>query len=337
MKIAWGIFLKMAKKICSFLTKLPFDLFHAGWTRFGVTMQAAFCLVDPKPVRLRALEYFRNCAKLRSMRWDGVQDYPVYVINRTKDAVRMSRFAASCRKWGITYERVEAINCAAPEFNFSPYEAEIAETFYGKTEFLRGAVGCFLSHVKAWRKIIEADISGALICEDDARFLGPIPRKIADYHFPKDSDLIFVNQRTAAGIQNLSNNTTASSFNFFQINDAILYLLDACSAISAIGTDGYIISRQGAKKLLFIFQKAGISMEVDWFLFFHSLSQGERKKFISIDGTGRFDMLEFESEKLNTYVILPSFVEQSSMDSIIGFDKAGNYIARHSMFECDKP
>lgn len=319
------------------ISRLPFVLFHAGWTRLGVAIQSVFCLVNPKPVRLRALEYLRNGAKLRSMRWHGAQDYPVYVINRSKDTDRMLRFSASCRKWGISFERLEAINCADPVFDFSPYEAEIAETFYGKTQFLRGAVGCFLSHVKAWRKIVEANIAGAIICEDDAQFLGPIPRKFVEYNLPSCADLGFVNQRTAAGIQNLFNNSTESSFDFFQINDAILYLLDACSVISAIGTDGYIISRQGAEKLLVIFQKAGVSMEVDWFLFFHSLSQAEREKFISIDGTGRFDMLEFESEKLNTYVILPSFVEQSSMDSIIGFDKAGNYIERHSMFECDKP
>jgi GR25 family glycosyltransferase involved in LPS biosynthesis len=308
--------------------QIPFHLFHSGWTRLAVNLQSALCIVDPKPVRLRALEYLRQGARLRAMHWLGEQDYPVYVINRSKDTERMSRFAESCRKWGISYERVEAINCADPEFDFSPYEAQIAETFYGKTQFLRGAVGCFLSHVKAWRKIIEANIPGAIICEDDARFLGPIPRKIADYNFPNDSDLIFVNQRTATGIQNLSNHSTASSFDFFQINDAILYLLDACSAISAIGTDGYIISCQGAEKLLLIFQKAGISMEVDWFLFFHSLSQAERKKFISIDGTGRFDMLEFRSEKLNTYVILPSFVEQRSNDSTIGFENPKNYIDR---------
>jgi len=320
------------------ISRLPFVLFHAGWTRLGVAIQSVFCLVNPKPVRLRALEYLRNGAKLRSMRWDGAQDYPVYVINRSKDTERIDRFSASCRKWGITYERVEAINCADPGFNFTPYEAEIAETFYGKTQFLRGAVGCFLSHVKAWRKIVEANISGAIICEDDARFLGPIPHKIADYNFPNDSDLIYLNQRIAEGLYGIRNlmEDTAPNLCFSALNDAAFKLFGVQSPISAPGGEGYFLTRNGALKALSNFKKYGVYMEVDWFLFFHSLSHEERGKFIEEDATGRFEMLEFGSENLNSYVMIPSFVEQSSMDSIIGFDKAGNYIERHSMFECDK-
>ena len=268
--------------------------------------------------------------RLRAMHWQGEQDYPVYVINRSKDTERMSRFAESCRKWGISYERVEAINCADPEFDFSPYEAQIAETFYGKTQFLRGAVGCFLSHVKAWRKIVKANIPGAIICEDDARFLGPIPRKIADYDFPNNSDLIYLNQRIAEGLYKIggSKQEPVSILCFSTLKDTAFKLLAIQFPISAPGGEGYFLSRAGALKALSIFEKYGVYMEVDWFLFFHSLSHDERKKFISIDGTGRFDMLEFGSEKLNTYVILPSFVEQRSNDSTIGFENPKNYIDR---------
>jgi len=315
------------------ISRLPFDLFHAGWTRLGVAIQSAFCLVDPKPVRLRALEYLRNGAKLRSMRWDGVQEYPVYVINRSKDTERIARFSASCKKWRINYERVEAINCADPEFNFIPYHDQIAETFYGKTQFLRGAVGCFLSHVKAWRKIVEANISGAIICEDDARFLGPIPHKIADYNFPNDSDLIYLNQRIAEGLYGIRNlmEDTAPNLCFSALKDAAFKLFGIQSQISAPGGEGYFLTRNGALKALSIFDQYGVYMEVDWFLFFHSLSQEERKNFIATDGTGRFDMLNFSSEKMNSYVIVPSFLEQSSTDSTIGFDNPKNYIHRQDI------
>ena len=320
------------------MTRLPFHLFHNGWTKLAIAVQFAFCLLNPKPVRFRVLEYLRNGAKLRSMQWDGVQDYPVYVINRKKDAERMDRFAASCKKWRINYERVEAINCADPEFDFTPHEAEIAETFYGKTQFLRGAVGCFLSHVKAWRKVVEANISGAIICEDDARLLGPIPHKIADYNFPNDSDLIYLNQRIAEGLYGIRNlmEDTAPNLCFSALKDAAFKLFGVQSQISAPGGEGYFLTRNGALKALSIYKKHGVYMEVDWFLFFHSLSQEEREEFIATDGTGRFGMLDFSSVKLNSYVILPSFVEQSSTDSTIGFDKAENYIERDAMFNPGK-
>ena len=319
----------------NFFGRLPFLFFHAGWTRLAIISQTFLCHLDPQPIRLRVREYFRQGTRLRAMRWEGEQDYPVYVINRTKDIERMSRFDASCRKWGINYERVEAINCADPKFDFIPYEAEIGKAFYGKTNFLRGAVGCFLSHVQAWRKIIEANIPGAIICEDDARFLGPIPHNLSDYDMPPDADLIFLNQRTATGISYSVKNQIqdSSDFKYCPIYDAIFSVLNIFSKIPAIGTDGYFVTRRGVKKILTIYDALHIYMEVDWFLFFHSLSQSERIVFLNKDATGRFDMLDFASEKLNSYVLLPSFVEQRSMGSIISFDKPENYIERAAMFE----
>jgi GR25 family glycosyltransferase involved in LPS biosynthesis len=316
------------------LTHWPFCLFHGGFTEIAIALQKLFCFLDPKPVRFRALYYFQEGKLLRAMGWEGEQDYPVYVINRTKDIERMSLFDASCRKWGINYERVEGIDCADPKFDFIPYEAEIGKAFYGKTKFLRGAVGCFLSHVQAWRKIIEANIPGAIICEDDARFLGPIPKKIANYDFPSECDLVYINQRIASGVSFINDPTELNAnFNFFTIFRAAMRLFEIQSTISAPGGEGYLLTRSGAKKLLSIYDALHIYMEVDWFLFFHSLSQSERMMFLSKDATGRFDMLDFASEKLNSYVLLPSFVEQRSMGSIISFEKPENYIERDAMFE----
>lgn len=317
------------------LSRLPFAFFHAGFSALAVWAQSLLVKIDPKPERVRALNFFRNGALLRAMRWEGRQEYPVYVINRKKDSDRLGRFRKSCAKWGVDFERLEAINCADLNFDYKPYNSQIADTFYGKTQFLRGAVGCFLSHFNIWQKIVDMDLKLALICEDDARFLGPIPHRIVEYNLPQGADLIFANQRTSVGIQGLAQDCPPqkNSFDFFPINDAILSQLKTSSAISAIGTDGYILTTQGAQKLLAIFHQSKICMEVDWFLFFHSLTQGEREKFIHRDATGRFDMLEFASGKLNSFVIVPSFVEQRSMESIISFDKPAHYIERDAMFE----
>ena len=322
------------QSVIIFFGRLPFLFFHAGWTRLAIISQTLLCFIDPQPIRLRVREYFRQGARLRAMRWEGEQDYPVFVINRTKDTDRMTCFAESCAKWGINYERVEAVNCADADFDFIPHEAEIGKTFYGRTKFLRGAVGCFLSHVKTWEKIVEENVTGAIICEDDARFLGPIPKKIANYDFPSECDLVYINQRIASGVSFINDPTELNAnFNFFTIFRAAMMLFEIQSTISAPGGEGYLLTRSGAKKLLSIYESRPIYMEVDWFLFFHSLSQSERMIFLSKDATGRFDMLDFASEKLNSYVLIPSFVEQRSMGSIISFDKPENYIERAAMFE----
>lgn len=319
----------MAKSLV-FLARLPFIFFHAGFSFLAVALQTLFVRLSSKPERKRALEFFRNGARLRAMQWDGVQDYPVFVINRAKDTERLLGFSKSCRKWGIQFDRLEAVNCAAPDFDFRPYEKDIAETFYGKTQFLRGAVGCFLSHSAAWRKLLESDFSHAVICEDDAVFLGPIPRRACDYQMPEDFDLVYLNQRLS-GSRSHPSESIGSFFRFSSVFDSAKAILTASKLMSAPGGEGYLLSRRGAGKILRIFQEMRIYMEVDWFLFFHSLSLDERSQFIDLDQTGRFDMLKFSEIRIHAAALTPSLVVQRGSASTIGFDKPENYISRGQM------
>ena len=87
-------------------------MFSAGFAGLAVGLQSLLVKVDPKPERIRALNFFHNGVRLRAMSWSGPQEYPVYVINREKDGDRLSRFRKSCAMWGVEFERVEAINCA---------------------------------------------------------------------------------------------------------------------------------------------------------------------------------------------------------------------------------
>ncbi len=311
--------------------RLPFDFFHAGWTRLAIGLQRVFCLADPKPERVRALNFFRNGARLRAMRWEERQEYSVYVINREKDVDRLGRFQKSCAKWGVEFERVEAINCADPEFNFAPYDSQIAETFYGKTDFLRGAVGCFLSHAKAWELFINSGKPFALICEDDARFISSLPPRMMDFGFPANFDLAFCNQRMGSGSLDSPITILDNGFAFESAFVAAQKIISDGRKMNSVGTDGYFVSREGARKLLEIFSRRKISMEVDWFIFFHSLSLEERRLFIELDDSGRFEMLEFESLKISGFVMTPSLVEQSTESSTIGFDNQKNYISREAM------
>jgi len=265
------------------------------------------------------------------MSWEGRQEYPVYVINRTCDGERLARFAKSCAKWGVDFECVEAINCADSKFDFRPYDSKIAETFYGKKAFLRGAVGCFLSHAKAWQKLVDSEFSHALICEDDVQWLGPIPKLIVQFGMFRDFDIVFVHQRLAAGLQLGSSRDIAQLFNFESVANAGNAILQNFNEMTASGGEGYLISRNGAEKILKIFQRKGVFMEVDWFLFFHSMSLQQRKLFFKKDATGRFDMLEFDSMVLDSAVLLPALLEQLCLKSTIAFENPQNYVSREKM------
>jgi GR25 family glycosyltransferase involved in LPS biosynthesis len=278
-------------------------------------MQSAFCLVDPKPVRLRALAYLRQGARLRSMRWEGEQDYPVYVINRIKDSDRMSRFASFCRKWGINHERVEGVDLReSPEF-LEIYRNRIANTCYNKTEFVRGIYGCFLGHREAWKTLVRSNSDWALVCEDDARFLGPIPKTIDQFDLPVSAEFIFCNQRMADGLLSQSASHRKVGFNFLTADDALKCLLDFTPLIVAPGGDAYLISKIAANKLLAIFEDTQMSFDVDWFMLFHSISNESMRLFLQTDQTGRFTGYEPHKNRLEAFVLQPSLVDQAEGES----------------------
>ena len=238
-------------------------------------------------------------------------------------------FANSSAKWGVKFERVEAINCADQNFDFHPYDSKIGETFYGRKEFLRGAVGCFLSHAKAWQKLVDSEFSHALICEDDVRWLGPIPRRIAQFGLSPHLDIIFVHQRLGVGLE--TDADAGPSFSFKSVAIAANAVLRNLKEMTASGGEGYLLSREGAKKILAIFERRGVYMEVDWFLFFHAMQPEDRRKFVEMDGTGRFEMLEFDAVFLKSAVLQPALLEQISIKSTIAFDNPKNYILREAM------
>ena len=299
------------------ISRLPFDLFHAGWTRLGVAIQSAFCLVDPKPVRLRALEFLRQGARLRAMHWQGEQDYPVYVINRSKDTERMSRFAESCRKWGISYERVDGVDLRQkPEFMDS-FRNHVAELCYNKNDFVRGIYGCFLGHREAWQRVANGSSDWALICEDDARFLGPIPKNIKQFELPKNSEIIFCNQRMGDGLllSETSHGTLPQGFEYVTMDEGLEKLLKFYPQIVAPGGDAYLLSKSGARKLLAVFEDTKMAFDVDWFMLFHSISDNAMGQFLKTDKTGRFDGYVSHRERLIGYVLVPSLVEQAEGES----------------------
>lgn len=110
----------------------------------------------------------------------------------------------------------------------------------------KGAIGCALSHREAYIKIINNNINAALIVEDDITIDEGIYKKLIDEIYndiPNDYDIIYLGYHNATikYIYEKINNV------FFRAN--IVY-----------GLFGYIVTNNGAKKLLDIFP---ISKQID--------------------------------------------------------------------------
>ena len=97
-----------------------------------------------------------------------------FIISLPKDKLRREHLEAQLRQTTVPFTVIEAVNGAA-----LPSDALAAAYDPGKAvrrfnrELSKGEIGCALSHVSIYRRMVEEYIPMALILEDDAHILDP--------------------------------------------------------------------------------------------------------------------------------------------------------------------
>jgi GR25 family glycosyltransferase involved in LPS biosynthesis len=302
------------------LGRLPFLFFHAGYARLAVVLQSIFAFLDRKPQRRRALVFFKNVVRLRAMIWEGEQDYPVYVINLDRDEKRMISFKKRANEMSLQYVRCRGIDLLETEFDFGVFKNLLGEKFYGNDLFPRGSFASFLSHREVWLRFLESENPIAVICEDDALPIGRFPKYSKDFFIPKDADVVFVNNRMGEGFLS-SEYFNASCDSKLKYYDVFVALMNICREkiiMSGPGLDGYILTKQGAKKLVALYEEIKYTMNNDWFVVFNSLSADQRDQFRKTEGTGRLDKVTLpDGPRLKSYVMIPSLIELGNFETSI--------------------
>ena len=94
--------------------------------------------------------------------------WPAYVINLAQNDVRFANSAARLGKQGIPFERIDAVNgWALPESEIARvYDAE-ANRRRARHPLVPPEIGCYLSHIDAWRRIAKGPAEGGFVFEDD--------------------------------------------------------------------------------------------------------------------------------------------------------------------------
>jgi FkbM family methyltransferase len=164
---------------------------------------------------------------------------PVYIISLERDAQRLKLVMNQLKR----YDFLDLIWAKAfPGRELSDPLSHIL-TGNAASRDHKGTLGCFISHLSVWHSIANAEAPFALVVEDNAGFEncelldGFIP--------PPDFDLIFCNARTAYPDRDTDAND--NSLRFRSLEPVPAYV-DTHG--TGIGTDGYIISKAGAKKLV---------------------------------------------------------------------------------------
>lgn len=100
---------------------------------------------------------------------------PIYAINLDRDAQRWQRLKQATRAAGLTeVERFPAINVR----ELKPTELRACTTWLGRQLQPPGVLGCALSHMALWRRMVAEDIPVAIILEDDVELVPGFREKL---------------------------------------------------------------------------------------------------------------------------------------------------------------
>jgi glycosyl transferase family 25 len=172
----------------------------------------------------------------------------IFIINLDKDVERLSKSYEQLDKYQFkNYERFKGIygqQLTTDEINDNT-------TFIGKIFASRSMIGCALSHIKIWEKIVNQNIKFSLILEDDF---------ILKEDFKNRLNTVLLNAPSDYHIIYLSSNIIQNkNLKLYDINDYFY------KSIFIIQTLSYIITLEGAKILLEYINKVSYHIDIDIF------------------------------------------------------------------------
>ena len=200
----------------------------------------------------------------------------ILLINLAKDVDRLQSSHRKFSDLGLSFERLDAVNGRAmSEKDYQDFVA--ARPRDSKFGWARGAVGCFLSHMNAWKICAEGDGNCVAIFEDDLHISTDMPYFLNDESWmPEGFDIIRMESPT--------NRVKLSKSPLHSVRGRGVFRVGSTSWCAG----SYILSKQGAQKLLSLPEKFHHTTDLLMFSYEDSVI----------------------AEKLNTYQISPSLTIQ---------------------------
>ena len=134
---------------------------------------------------------------------------------------------------------------------------------------------------------------------------------------PPDCDIIFLNFTVSFALSSFG--SPDISCHFYSCDDAAKALYYAGFSSNVLGAECYIISPEGARKLLALYDTYKYTFFNDWTIFVSALSESARSPFVeSMLGHPLPPVLSLIPKVLNGYVMVPSFAHKRQKDSSCG-------------------
>jgi glycosyl transferase family 25 len=95
-----------------------------------------------------------------------MKKWKICLINLERSTDRLAACASQLDSYGLPFDRVEAVNGDTLDVSTINNLYNFSDSSYHK-HMTRGELGCYLSHVRAWRAIVDEQLDYAVILEDD--------------------------------------------------------------------------------------------------------------------------------------------------------------------------
>jgi glycosyl transferase family 25 len=155
----------------------------------------------------------------------------IFYINLDPERARRRFIEAQLSEAGMTGERIQAVDGS------QPLPTDLAPYFSPKHLMDSGALGCYASHIKAWRQLIFHGLPYALVLEDDAIIdlsLADILNEVLEA-LPKGWDMVHLGTRPDRAVCPIAELTGRKLVQYSRVPP---------------GTVAYLLSWAGAQKML---------------------------------------------------------------------------------------
>ncbi|MET9028987.1 glycosyl hydrolase 53 family protein [Nocardia sp. NPDC004168] len=216
-----------------------------------------------------------------------------FVVNLDRDTERLTVISENLARHGMLFERWPATDGRTLDFD-RPEQGEVVQDF-GRWASLEAA--CGISHIRLWRHIVDHGIPWAIVLEDDAELISPLPHDVDEWGLPPDCDLVFLSSRATPG----RIRSTSGRFSYADL-------------IGGAGTEGYLVGLAGAVKLLQIMTP--LKDPLDFQMYAHAESVQRHDAF------PYFWKLPINPAaahvRLDAYRLVPDVVRHTGAESSIG-------------------
>jgi glycosyl transferase family 25 len=176
----------------------------------------------------------------------------VFVINLDKSTDRMAKISKRLDELQVPFERISAVygaDLTSEELQIN-YDPKLNAKTY-RRELPCGEIGCYMSHIKAWKMIIERKLQCAIILEDDITIderFREVAERLAGSTDDFDVVKLFCGKSNPKIVASEPIGKNYKLCRFYKILS---------------GNQGQLITFNGAKKLLGSHQKFGRPVDVD--------------------------------------------------------------------------